>query len=33
MRDIVEFLEEFGKYDAKKEDIEAILRRCDHEGD
>ena len=31
--DIVQFLEEFGKYTAKKEDIEAILRRCDHEGD
>ena len=33
MKDIVNFLEQFGQYAAKKEDIEAILRRCDHEGD
>lgn len=30
---MVDFLEEQIRYVAKKEDIEAILRRCDHEGD
>lgn len=30
---MVDFLESKAQYSAKKEDIEAILRRCDHEGD
>jgi Ca2+-binding EF-hand superfamily protein len=30
---LVKYLREFGKHNPRNEELEAILRRCDHEGD
>lgn len=31
--DLINFIRKFGKANPRKEELEAILRRCDHEGD